>query len=231
MCNQDCTCVGCTVAFGKQLVSLFHIWIDITSKADDHLDNVVYDIAASTSALDQLSVYLEQDRTSPTQIFTSAGHQEIESLATRCNLIFKAVIQLAQKAADRKTSDSEKSEDADRQVWNWYGAKKSNGPRKSKKSKKERLEDEKAERERKANEKSELLIGPVPNLNSLKTLGLIGRLSGMWDWLSNRITHCQRQLRWIRKSLLLHVQMGRLTCLANQYGLSICSYSLQTFVL
>lgn len=232
MCTQDCTCISCTVVFGQQLAALFHIWTELSTKADDHLDQVVYDIEACTSALSQLNVFLEQDRTSQTQTFTPAGHQEIETLSIKCNLIFKAVIILAQKAVERKLSDSSSdsdsdSDDDDRKVVKW-----STGIRKS--SRKERMEDERAKQHEKVEENSELLVGPVPSLTSPITLGLIGKLSGKWDWLSNRVTRCQIQLRWVRKSLLLQLQMGRLACLANQYVLSISpqypSYSILLWV-
>lgn len=217
MCTPTCSCISCTVVFGQQLVSLCHLWIEITSKADQHLDLVVYDIEASTSALRQLQAILDDEKRSETKVFTPAGRQEIETLSVKCNLIFKAVVLLVQKAADRKKESAEnegESEDEDSRV---SGGPLLLGNKLDKKARKNVAADEEAEEEKDpAPETSDLLARPVPSLTSPKTFGLIGRLSGQWDWLSNRIKHCQIQLRWVRKGLLLHLQMGRLTTLANQ---------------
>ncbi|KAJ4416802.1 hypothetical protein N0V82_006531 [Gnomoniopsis sp. IMI 355080] len=201
---------------------LMHCLADESLTAD-HLDKVIYDIEASTSALSQLNVILDQDKTSTTQVFTSAGHQDIETLAIKCNLIFKALILIIEKATVRNEAQKlTGTNDIDRKVSSWAG---SSGvlPRPmgypKKQAKDEGQEQEEVEKDGNDDEKSKLLIGPVPDLTSPKSMGLIGKISGRisgWSWLSNRITYCQVQLRWVRKSLLLHVQMGRLTCLANQ---------------
>lgn len=183
MCTPNCACIRCTVVFGQQLASLIHTWIELTSKADGVFSPIVYDITASTAALEHLHMFLENDGDSAA-VFTAAGRREVETLAVKCNLIFKAVILLVERAAERARKEDE--------------------------------EDHENGGEGEEEDKKELLSGSVPSLTSTKTLGLILRLSWQWDWLENRITPCQVQLQWARSGLLLHLQMGRLTALANQ---------------
>lgn len=215
MCSQDCTCMGCTGAFGQQLAGLFQLWTDMLNDTDDQ---IIHDIEASVNALRQLKIFLDQEKTSTAKIFTSAGHQDIEALTIKCNLIFKAIILIFQKATEKKDPDTTDSNgDVDRNT-------SVSGKVLDSISEKKRIPDEAAEEtgnEKSPEEKSNLLVGPVPSLTSTKTMGLIGKLRDNKDWLESRMEPCEIQLRWIRKSLLLHVQMGRLTCLANQYGLPI----------
>lgn len=212
MCTSNCSCISCTVAFGQQLANLLHTWTALSWQAGKNLKDVLYDIEASTSALSQLQVILESDKVSQTKVFKPAGLEEIETLTVKCHLIFQAVILLVHKAAERKKQEDAKDEsddDADDS-----GSEFSSGVKvfKGRKEKKTRFGDDEASEE----EKSELLVGPVPSLTSTKTFGLIGTLGGQWVWLENRIDHCQTQLKWVRKGLLLHLQMGRLAALANQ---------------
>lgn len=217
MCSQGCTCLGCTVAFGQQLAGLFQLWADMENSSHDDL--ISSDIEGSTNALSQLKTFLDQDKASTAKIFTPAGHQDIEALTYKCNLVFKAVILLVQKATEKEIPDSEDSNNVDREtsVLGKIFRKPSEKKRAVNAWAKEAGNNDSAE------EKSDLLVGPVPNLTSIKTLGIIGYIPWNRDrheWLKYRVIYCQVQLRWIRKSLLLHVQMGRLTCLANQYGLA-----------
>lgn len=195
----------------------------MSSVAEEHLGLVVHDIEASTSALSQLIVLLDQEDSSTTRIFTSIGRQEIDILAIKCNLIFKALILLFEKAAERKFRNTTNSGDGANKVSGWDGL--FGPPKKGSTRLVKVVQDEQAKtaEDNKANEHEheQLLVGQVPDLTTPKTMGLIGRLGDTWDWLSNRISYCQIQLRWVWKSLLLHVQMGRLTCLANQYGLTL----------
>lgn len=191
----DCTCVACTAAFGQQLQNIFHTWVGIIPmlNSGEFFQQLVYEIAASTSALQQLQTFVERDgaahQAGGSDTFKQAGLEEIEALANKCNRIFRAVILLLQKAVDQKESKPEDDED------------------------------EKDE-ERKADDESYLLIGPVPDLTSMKTLGLLNRVRGValgGEWLENRMQYCQEQLTWVRKSLLLTLQMGRLVQLENEY--------------
>lgn len=214
MCSLDCTCMGCTVAFGQQLAGLFQLWTDMqNSSRNDHITN---DIEASVNALGQLKAFLDQEKTSTAKIFTSAGHQDIEALTIKCNLIFKAIILIVQKASEKKipeTTDSNNVADGNKSV---------SGKVFGSISGKKQFPNEgagKTGNDKIPEKKSDLLEGPVPSLTSTKTMGLIGKVRDKKDWLDSRVESCEFQLRWIRKSLLLHVQMGRLTCLANQYGL------------
>lgn len=217
MCGQDCTCLGCTVAFGRQLAGLFRLWTDMQRSSDEPITT---DVEASTNALTQLEILLDQERTSPVKIFTSAGHQELEGLTTKCNLIFKAVILIVQKATETKIPESGDSNDVNprRIVFKQKFGKASPTQRASNEEARE------AEADKSVEDNSGLLVGTVPDLTSTKAMGLIGNLPrdrDTKDWLENRIEHCEVQLRWIRKSLLLHVQMGRLSYLANKYGYAI----------
>lgn len=195
--HANCSCAKCTVAFGQQLANIFHTWYEFTSKAETHLDQVLYDVEASTSALKHLEDLIEQDKTAAEgtrKIFTAAGLEEIECLATKCNLLFKAIILLVQKSSERKeSSDSDDDDDNDD-------------------------DNDKSKVETKTDYKYDLLIGPIPDLQSMKTLGLVLRFNySNWDWLEDRITHCQEQLRYVRKGLLLHLQIARLSQLQSRY--------------
>lgn len=208
MCSPNCSCISCTVAFGQQLANLLHAWTAVSWKVGRNTKDVLYDIEASTSALSQLQVILKNDKESQFKIFKPAGLEEIETLTLKCYLIFQAVILLFQRAAERK-----KKEDAEDESDNDSDDSGSHASSEAEKDKKAKSADDEASEDT----KSELLIGPVPSLTSSKTFGLIGLLRGQWDWLENRIDHCQTQLKWIRKGLMLHLQMGRLTALANKY--------------
>lgn len=231
MCTSNCSCISCTVVFGQQLANLLHTWTTLSWKAARDIKQILHDIEGSTSALVQLQVILESDKASQTKTFKPAGLEEIETLTLKCHLIFQAVILLIQKAAERKKAEDAKdesdgdSDDSGSIASSVQIVKAKKGSSKKQPTGWEALcfgpsskASSKAEDDREApeEEKSELLTGPVPSLTSSKTFGLIGLLGGQWSWLENRIDHCQTQLKWVRKGLLLHLQMGRLTALANQ---------------
>lgn len=57
---------------------------------------------------------------------------------------------------------------------------------------------------------SGLETGPLPDLLAMKTLGLITKLKGKWDWLEPRLDLCRDQLRWVGNGLLIHLQIAKL---------------------
>lgn len=193
--HGNCSCAECTVAFGQQLANTFHVWSEISSTAETHLDQVLCDIEASTSALQHLQALIDKDKTAAEgvkKIFTAAGLEEIEGLATKCDLLFKAIILLVQKASERKTTADSDDDDDDSK--------------------------EKPDEKSKTDYKAELLTGPVPDPASMKTFGLCARLDrSKWSWLDDRITHCQEQLRYVRKGLFLHLQVARLSQSQGRY--------------
>lgn len=139
-----------------------------------------------TSALRALKALLDGDEiASPDsdRIFTRAGLEDIDSLALKCQLIYRAAILTIQKAADRK---------------------KSNVPADN--NERDSTEDEKTTSEVGS------LVGPLPNLSSRRTLRLFPMLRDQsWeDWLDKRLEVCTGQLFWIASRLLVHLQIGKL---------------------
>ncbi|KAJ4393065.1 hypothetical protein N0V93_002272 [Gnomoniopsis smithogilvyi] len=132
-------------------------------------------------------------------IFTSAGHQEIETLAIKCNLIFKAVILLGQKAMERSAPDSADLDDIDRRVSVW--ARFPHASPSLKKSSMEQVKDEEDEKDE-AEEKSELLSGPLPDLTSPQTMGSSAIVNGSFE--SQVIVRASVIL--VRKSQLKYVK-------------------------
>lgn len=174
------------MAFGQQLAQLFHAWCEFSSMAEDCLEDLVSDIQRSVSALKYLQDLVDEDKADSDgafKVFTPAALDQIDALGLKCDLIFKAVMLLISRAAEARKleSNANKGEDED---------KGSDKP--------------------KADGESDLLIGPVPDPASHKTLGLFAWVGEKWSWLSDRVRHCQEQLRWVRKGLLLQLQIAKL---------------------
>lgn len=213
-----CTCLSCTVTFGQQLANLLETWSQVFNKLPE-MTGLVYDVQSTTSNLKQLDILLclgsqskEAEKGATTQpVFTAAGRDAIVALSLKCNIILKALILIIQRAAERKDDEDEeekkevKLESKGRQEPNV-----ANG----------NAEDEQKNEEgqnQAANSKL-LLTGTMPNLDSIKTLGLLRTFKDQADWIDERVTCCTEQLGWINKSLVLHLQMGRLAQLQNRFG-------------
>lgn len=210
---DTCSCIKCTVTFGQNLANLVHTWYEVSSRTERELDQVLYDIQASTSALKHLVDLLEADKgqqDAEKKVFTPEACREVELLAVKCNVLFKALILLVQRAVERKVEivDGDEAE--------------TDGEDKKKESDEEGKEqvDESGEKKTEAKEPKEpaLLSGDVVDLNSMKALSLTARLNRKkWSWLEDRVTMCQEQLRWVRKVLLLHLQIAKFAQLQMGY--------------
>lgn len=191
--SENCGSVRCTVAFGQQLANVFHVWFEMESKARTNLSPVLHDVEASTSALKHLQDVVDQDKAAvegTTRVLTADALQEIETQAIKCDLIFKAIILLIQQAAKKKDTGSDDDDEG-----------KDDGGKET--GEKNRGEE--------TDHKVDLLIGPVPDLASPKTVGLVcGMNRKKWNWLDSRLTHCQEQLRWVRKGLFVQLQITKI---------------------
>lgn len=175
------------MAFGQQLAQLLHTWCECSTKLENSWGELVYDIHASISTLKCLQEFIDEDKVTSDgafKVFTSAALDEVEALRLKCDLIFKAVILLIQKAVEDKKK------------------KERNTHAKKKEKQTPNVDDE-----------SNLLIGPVPDLTSDKTL------MGFHVWIlemdsklgsSEHIKHCKEQLCWVMKGLVLQLQIARL---------------------
>ncbi|CAN8097800.1 unnamed protein product [Discula destructiva] len=110
MCTPGCTCISCTASYGRDLASLLHTWHELAKTSNHTLEPLLYSIETTASALNQLHVIIDNDSLSPIKTFTPAGHQEIETLSIKSNLIFKALILLFQKAVDRRKESANEDE-------------------------------------------------------------------------------------------------------------------------
>lgn len=184
-----CGSVRPTVALGQQLANVFHVWFEMETRARTRLDKVLYDIESSTSALKYLQDAVDQDEAAAqgsTKAFTAAALQEIEAQALKCDLLFKAIILLVHKASKKKQSDSDDNDGG--------------------------VETDRTKNGEKTDHEVDFLVGPVPDLGSPRTVGLVSEMDNdQWQWLGNRITLCQEQLRWVRKGLLVQMQIAKVT--------------------
>lgn len=62
------------------------------------------------------------------------------------------------------------------------------------------------------NLKNELLIGPIPDPSSIKSIRLVGTsgFGNQREWVEERIDRCQEQLKWIGMGLLVHLHIFKL---------------------
>ncbi|PSR99113.1 hypothetical protein BD289DRAFT_424611 [Coniella lustricola] len=203
-----CTCVSCTAAFGQQLANVLRPWNEVIDR-HEFFDLTFSTIQSTNSTLEQLEGLLlvapssQEGVATPSPVFTTAGQETIESLSQKCNIIMKAIILLLQKVPEDK-----KSEDVEKPVDN--ASKQTNATKTDNANPKAQDNEKKA-----ADSNSSLLTGTVPDLSSIKTLGMLRNFSKRHRWLEARLFYCAEQLAWVNKSLVLHLQMGRLAQLQN----------------
>lgn len=184
------TAVKAALAIGVQLNNLLLVWVGMAPKLKDVFADTLLASQACTSVLESFQDMLAQDDSAPKhgdRTFTPAALEEIESLAIKCDLVYRAVILLLQKGADTAgTRNSESATDH---------------------------HDNKSPLDDKQDYKTNLLSRPLPDLSSLKTLGLISKLKNHdqagRDWLTKALDHCAEQLFWIHQRLLTHLQVAK----------------------
>lgn len=177
--------VRAALACGDQLNTVLLLWHDMSSKLAYVVEGVLASSELCTMALRPLQEILAETAVAlpdGDRIFTLASLEDIESLATKCNLIHRAVILLFQKAAETEASQS--TADKDTQTLPEDGT---------------------------TDLKTEIFIRPVPDLSSMKIVGLISKLRSQRreGWLYQRLEHCADQLLWIHRGLLVHLQIAR----------------------
>lgn len=184
------TSVEAALAFGVRLDNLLLLWLGMAPKLKNVFVDTLGTSQTCTTALRSLREILAEDDLASKdgdRIFTRAALEDIESLAIKCDLIYRAVLLLFQKGAE-----DQKSEPA-------TGHNNNESP-----------QDEKPDY------RTDLLTRPMPDLSSLKTLGLVSKLRGHgWTgWLAKALNHCADQLFWIQQRLLVHLQVAKY---ARQY--------------
>ncbi|KAK2597887.1 hypothetical protein N8I77_012642 [Diaporthe amygdali] len=174
--------VQATVAFGQKLANLLQTLVELNPRRGVDLEEVMHDILGTSGTLRQIQDLMGLDEAmgfgqTPQPTVTSAYLNEIETLAVKCDLIYKTIMLIAQKAVAR---DKAKKDDAELP----------------------NLE----------NLKSELLVSPIPDPGSIKSIRLFA-IVGSDDqerWIDSRIERCQEQLQWIRMGLLVHLHILKL---------------------
>lgn len=99
------------VAFGQKLEMLLQTWVDLSLGWGSNLRPILSDISTTCSVIQQLQnlVYIDQVAVQgqpAAEILTKTGHQELETLAIKCNLLYKIVMLLLQRAADKTKEPS-----------------------------------------------------------------------------------------------------------------------------
>lgn len=181
--------VQATVAFGQKLANLLQTLVELNPRRGVDLEEVMHDILGTSGTLRQIQDLMGLDEAmgfgqTPQPTVTSAYLNEIETLAVKCDLIYKTIMLIAQKAVAR---DKAKKDDAELP----------------------NLE----------NLKSELLVSPIPDPGSIKSIRLFA-IVGSDDqerWIDSRIERCQEQLQWIRMGLLVHLHILKLAQLQIGY--------------
>lgn len=156
------------VAFGMQLATTIHTYMDTVDEADQRLRDIVFDVNVTVSALKQLDVIIQKDKDNDTgsTVLKEEGVRDIENLASKCRQVYQNIIKLLHKANGKEPVISV----------------------------------------------SEWMINPsLPRpLSTLEKL--------RWPWLAPRISRCHDELRWLKISLLLALQMTNLAHLQIRWG-------------
>lgn len=182
---EPITSVRAALAFGERLDILLLLWQGMSSKLREVMGEMLsISLLCTTTLRDLQEILTEDEIASPhgDRIFTLAGLDDIESLATKCNLVYRAVVLLIQKAAEIQNSQSATDRDG-----------------------------QDLPEDRKTDYKTEFLMRPVPDLSSTKTVGLISKLRNqrLGGWLYKRLLFCADQLFWVQHGLLMHLQIAK----------------------
>lgn len=184
---EPITSIKAVVALGEQLNNVLVVWKSMSKKMRYVFVCMIDSTYICTATFRSLQVILAEDELlapNDVRIFTSAGLEQIKTLAIKCDLIYKAAILMIQKAAERQTSKTPAAAAGDN-------------------------EDNPSDKE--TDYKTQTILRPVPDLSSTKILGLFGKLQDdetSRDWLEKRLDHCAEQLMWIKCSLLVHLQIA-----------------------
>lgn len=172
------------MAFGQNLAQILHTWCEFGEAPARKWHGFVSDVQGSISALGCLQDLVDVDKAASDgafKVFTPAALDEVEALGLKCGLILKAVVLLIQKAIEDEKRKTNTNVEKDGK--------------------------EKPKQECKPN----LLDGPIPDLASDKMV------MGFYMWIdddcfgySDRVEHCEAQLRWVKKGLMLQLQIARL---------------------
>ncbi|KUI69376.1 hypothetical protein VM1G_05433 [Cytospora mali] len=96
------------VAFGQKVANLFQTWSSLARRGKNETYEILHIINATANALHQIQDSVDGDGSAVygqpvVKILTQAGHEEVEALAIKCDLLYKTTMLLIQKAADRET--------------------------------------------------------------------------------------------------------------------------------
>ncbi|KAJ6437275.1 low molecular weight phosphotyrosine protein phosphatase [Purpureocillium lavendulum] len=167
------TVVG-AVSFGLQLATTLQTFAELAIEAEDALRDIVFEVNATAAALRQLQTIVDADKAIPdaqrgSRVFTESGLHEVETLAVRCEKVYRTIIRLVLKASSSTTTNTSETDGRDAKP---LGARE------------------------------------ALDASSLKPMNLLRRLR--WPWLIPRINRCQEQLRWLKISLLVTLQLASL---------------------
>ncbi|KUI53606.1 hypothetical protein VP1G_00984 [Cytospora mali] len=97
-----------TVAFGQKVANLFQAWCSLAKRGEIETYKILHIINATANALQQIQDSVDGNESAVhgqpvLKVLTQAGHEEFETLAVKCDLLYKTTMLLIQKAAERDT--------------------------------------------------------------------------------------------------------------------------------
>ena len=105
--------IQATVAFGQKLALLLQTCVDLSLAWKVKLKPILADISTTSSVLQELGGLVDMNQLTVSgkpaaEVLTKSGLREIETLAVKCDLLYKIIMLLLQKAADRDEESSTK---------------------------------------------------------------------------------------------------------------------------
>lgn len=119
-------------AFGLQISTSLHTYVEAVWEAKDRLRDVAIDISATASTLKQLQALIDADAALTTKVFRDAGLDEVNSLSVSCGKVYSLIVVLLTKAGTPEAQGKIATEDIDvfalktsiltrHMRWKWLG--------------------------------------------------------------------------------------------------------------
>lgn len=100
-------------AFGLQLSTSIHTYVEAVWEAKDRLRDVAIDINSTASTLRQLQCLIDADEAQTIKVFRDDGLDEINNLATSCGKVYSLIVILLTKAGTPKKGGKVSAESID----------------------------------------------------------------------------------------------------------------------
>jgi DNA-binding FrmR family transcriptional regulator len=115
------------VGFGLQIAGTLQTYAEASLEADDRIRDIANDISATASALQRFqAVIVHDEKLSESRVFSVEGLKAVNKISTQCDVMFKRVVQLLNKAGNpgSQLSNAERAKDLklstlDHLKWPW----------------------------------------------------------------------------------------------------------------